>query len=45
MSEAQRLKQLEEINRKPKQMVADLMLDKQALRAVLSTKWQARRLG
>jgi len=36
---AQRLKQLEEENRKLKQMVADLMLDKQALQAVLSKKW------
>jgi putative transposase len=32
------LKQLEEENRKLKQMVADLMLDKQALQAVLSRK-------
>jgi putative transposase len=39
VSEAQRLKQLEEENRKLKQMVADLMLDKQALQAVLSKKW------
>jgi putative transposase len=30
VSEAQRLKQLEDENRKLKQMVADLMLDKQA---------------
>jgi putative transposase len=36
VSEAQRLKQLEDENRKLKQMVADLMLDKQALQAVLS---------
>jgi len=39
VSEAQRLKQLEEENFKLKQMVADLMLDKQALQAVLSNKW------
>ena len=39
VSEAQRLKQLEEENRKLKQMVADLMLDKQGLQAVLSKKW------
>ena len=39
VSEAQRLKQLEDENRKLKQMVADLMLDKQALQAVLAKKW------
>jgi putative transposase len=39
VSEAQRLKLLEDENRKLKQMVADLMLDKQALQAVLSKKW------
>lgn len=39
VSEAQRLKQLQDENRKLKQMVADLMLDKQALQAVLSKKW------
>lgn len=39
VSETQRLKQLEEENRKLKQMVADLMLDKQGLQAVLSKKW------
>ena len=39
IGEAQRLKQLEDENRKLKQMVADLMLDKQALQAVLSKKW------
>jgi putative transposase len=39
VSEAQRLKQLEDENRKLKQMVADLMLDKQALQAVLSKNW------
>lgn len=39
VNEAQRLKQLEDENRKLKHMVADLMLDKQALQAVLSKKW------
>jgi putative transposase len=39
VSETQRLKQMEDENRKLKQMVADLMLDKQALQAVLSKKW------
>jgi putative transposase len=39
VSEAQRLKQLEDENRKLKQTVADLMLDKRALQAVLSKKW------
>ncbi len=39
VSKAQRLKQLEDENRKLKQMVAELMLDKQALQAVLSKKW------
>jgi putative transposase len=39
VSEAQRLKQLEDENRKVKQMVADLMLDQLALQAVLSKKW------
>jgi putative transposase len=39
VSEAQRLRQLEDENRKLKHMVADLMLDKQALQAVLSKKW------
>ena len=39
VSEAQRLKRLEDENRKLKQMVADLMLDKQALQAMLSKKW------
>jgi putative transposase len=45
VSEAHRLKQLEEENRKLKQMVADLMLDKKALQAVLSKKWSARGPG
>ncbi len=39
VNEARRLRQLEDENRKLKQMVADLLLDKQALQAVLSKKW------
>jgi putative transposase len=38
MSELRRLKQLEEENRKLKQMVADLSLDKHMLQEVLSKK-------
>ena len=38
VSEVRRLKQLEEENRKLKQMVADLALDKQMLQDVLSKK-------
>lgn len=38
MSELRRLKQLEEENRKLKQMVADLSLDKYMLQDVLSKK-------
>jgi putative transposase len=38
-SELRRLKQLEEENRKLKQMVADLSLDKQMLQDVLSKKF------
>jgi len=38
VNEIRRLKQLEEENRKLKQIVADLMLDKQMLRDVLSKK-------
>jgi putative transposase len=38
MSELRRLKQLEEENRKLKQMVADLSLDKCMLQEVLSKK-------
>jgi putative transposase len=36
VSEARKLKSLEEENRKLKHMVADLMLDNQAMKAVLS---------
>lgn len=39
VSEARRLKQLEEENRRLKHLVADLTLDKQALQAVLAKKW------
>jgi putative transposase len=38
MNELRRLKQLEEENRKLKQMVADLSLDKHMLQEVLSKK-------
>gem|GEM_PF-2691249 len=40
MSEARRLRQLEDENRRLKQMVADQALDLQALRAVLAKKWR-----
>ena len=39
VSEARRLRQLEEENRRLKQMVADLALDNQALKAVLGKKF------
>lgn len=39
VSEARRLKQLEEENRRLKKLVADLSLDKEALQDVLSRKW------
>jgi putative transposase len=39
VSEARRLKQLEDENRRLKQLVADLTLDNQALKAVVSKKW------
>jgi putative transposase len=39
VSEAKRLRQLEEENRRLKQMVADLSLDNQALKEVLKEKW------
>jgi putative transposase len=38
-SEAKRLKQLEDENRKMKQVVADLTLDNRALKDVLSKHW------
>ena len=39
VSEAQRLKQLEDENRRLKHLVADLTLDNQALKAVNANKW------
>lgn len=39
VSDAKRLKALEEENRRLKRMVADLSLDKQLLEDVLSKKW------
>ena len=39
VSEAKRLKQLEDENRRLKHMVADQALDLQALRSVLAKKW------
>jgi putative transposase len=39
VSEARRLRQLEDENRRLKQMVADQALDIQALKLVLSKKW------
>jgi putative transposase len=39
VSDAKRLKELEEENRRLKRMVADLSLDKQMLEDVLSKKW------
>lgn len=39
VSEARRLRQLEDENRRLKQMVADLSLDLQAAKAVLRKKW------
>ena len=39
VSDARRLKQLEDENRRLKKLVADLSLDKAALKDVLSRKW------
>jgi putative transposase len=39
VNEIRRLKQLEEENRKLKQLVADLSLDKEMLQDVLRKKW------
>lgn len=39
ISEARRLKQLEDENRRLKHLVADLTLDNQALKLVVSKKW------
>lgn len=39
VSDARRLKQLEDENRRLKKVVADLTLDKEALKEVLGRKW------
>ena len=39
VSDAKRLKQLEDENRRLKKLVADLSLDKEALKDVLGRKW------
>ncbi len=39
VSDAKRLKEFEEENRRLKKLVADLSLDKEALKDVLSRKW------
>jgi len=39
VSEAKRLKQLEEENRKLKKLLAETLLDKEALSDVVSKKW------
>jgi putative transposase len=39
VSEARRLRQLEEENRQLKHAVAELLLDKRALQAVVTKKW------
>jgi putative transposase len=39
VTDAKRLKQLEEENRRLKRLVADLTLDKEALKDALSRKW------
>ena len=39
VSEAKRLKQLEDENKKLKQMLADAMLENRAIKDVLSKKW------
>lgn len=39
VSDARRLKELEDENRRLKKVVADLTLDKEALKDVLSRKW------
>jgi putative transposase len=43
VSEAQRLRQVEDENRKLKQLVAEQALDIVAFKAVLSKKWYAHR--
>ena len=39
VSDAKRLRALEEENRRPKQLLADTMLDNQALKGLLATNW------
>ena len=39
LSEAKRLKEMEDENRRLKQIVADLSLDKEALKSALGKKW------
>ena len=39
VNEAKRLKELEDENRRLKQMVADLSLDKEALKSIVAKKW------
>ncbi|QDU66250.1 transposase [Engelhardtia mirabilis] len=39
VNEAKRLKELEDENRRLKQMVADLSLDREALKSALGKKW------
>ena len=39
VSDARRLKQLEDENRRLKHLVADLTLDNQALKAIAAKKW------
>jgi len=45
VSHARRLRQLEGENRKLKHTVAELLLDKRALQAVVEKEWGARRCG
>jgi putative transposase len=45
VSEARRLKQLEDENRRLNQIVASQALDNEALKAVLSRKWRSRWIG
>ena len=43
ISDAKRLRSLEEENRKLKKLLAELMLDQAALKELLTKKWRARR--
>src|SRR2546423_14052039 len=45
LSEMQRLKQIEDENRRLKQIVAEQTLDIQALKAVVAKKWEGPSLG